>query len=483
MSDYHAKEISLDVLNELPEIDRVGIHRKLSDVLPQLGRKIVVLDDDPTGIQTVHGISVFTTWDEKTLMDAFLEDAPMFFILTNSRALTNEQSERLHRAVAKNIAYASRESGKDFLVISRGDSTLRGHYPLETETLRRKLEAETDKRYNGEIIIPFFCEGGRYTLDNIHYVKEGNRLIPAGQTEFARDKTFGYSASHLGNWCEEKTHSQYKAEDMVYLSLDDIRAANIDRLVGQLSGAEDFQKIIVNAVEYVDVEVFAIALCKALRMGKEFIFRSAAALPKVLGSVSDKPLLSPAELVVRGEKHGGMVLVGSHVGKTSRQLEVLRKSNCPIDYIEFNQHLVLYENGLENEVTRVSRAADASIAQGRTVVVYTRRERVDLPEDDREGQLRISVEISAAVTDIVARLSSRPRFIVAKGGITSSDVGTRALGVKRATVMGQIAPGVPVWQTGAESKFPYIPYVIFPGNVGEDTTLRAVVERLLDVEC
>lgn len=482
MSVYEAKEVSLDVLNGLPEIDRVGIRRTLSDALSQLGRKIVVLDDDPTGIQTVHGVSVYTTWDEKTLLDGFHEDAAMFFILTNSRALTSEQTERLHREIAVNIAYASRETGKDFLVISRGDSTLRGHYPLETETLHRALEAETGKHYAGEIILPFFREGGRYTLDNTHYVKEGNQLIPTGQTEFAQDKTFGYHASHLGKWCEEKTQGQYKAEDMIYLSLDDLRAVNIDRLVGQLCSAENFQKIIVNAADDVDVEVFTIALCKAMQAGKEYIFRSAAALPKVLGGIGDKPLLVPAELVVQGEQHGGMVLVGSHVGKTSRQLAVLRQSRCPIDYIEFNQHLVLNENGLADEVTRVSQAADAIIATGRTVVVYTRRERVDLPSDDREGQLRISVEISSSITDIVARLTARPRFIIAKGGITSSDVGTRALGVKRATVMGQIAPGVPVWQTGPESKFPYIPYVIFPGNVGEDTTLRTVVERLLETE-
>ena len=71
-----------------------------------------------------------------------------------------------------------------------------------------------------------------------------------------------------------------------------------------------------------------------------------------------------------------------------------------------------------------------------------------------------------------------PAFVIAKGGITSSDVGTKALAVKRANVLGQIRPGIPVWQTGEESKFPQTPYVIFPGNVGENTTLREAVEVL-----
>ena len=76
-------------------------------------------------------------------------------------------------------------------------------------------------------------------------------------------------------------------------------------------------------------------------------------------------------------------------------------------------------------------------------------------------------------------LSIRPGFIIAKGGITSSDVGTKALRVRRATVLGQVRPGIPVWLTGPESKFPEMPYIIFPGNVGEITTLREVVELLL----
>ncbi len=71
-------------------------------------------------------------------------------------------------------------------------------------------------------------------------------------------------------------------------------------------------------------------------------------------------------------------------------------------------------------------------------------------------------------------------FIVAKGGITSSDVGTKALRVRKATVMGQIKPGIPVWQTDENSKFPFMPYVIFPGNVGGVTTLREAMEKLIN---
>ncbi len=477
-----AKALSLDALEHLPPTDRGAVCHGLAQELARLNRKIIVLDDDPTGTQTVHNVSVYTAWDEETILSGFLEESPLFFLLTNSRAFTEEQTQRVHEQIAVNIALASRKTGKDFLLLSRSDSTLRGHYPLETETLRRVLEAETGKRYQGEVIVPFFQEGGRFTLGNVHYVREGGQLTPAGQTEFAKDRTFGYHASHLGLWCEEKTAGKHRAQDMVYLPLAELRAMDWDRLAERMLQAKGFGKIIVNATDTVDVESFCVALCRALSRGGEYLFRSAAALPKALSGIPDKALLTPEELVAPGESHGGLVIIGSHVAKTTRQLEALRQSALPMDFIEFDQHLALREGGLEGEVDRVAQEANARILDGRTVVVYTRRDRLDLDGADSERQLLISVRISAALTDVAARLTIRPRFIVAKGGITSSDVGVLALRVRRATVLGQAAPGVPVWKTGPESKFPGIPYVIFPGNVGEDATLRQVVETLLSAQ-
>lgn len=74
----------------------------------------------------------------------------------------------------------------------------------------------------------------------------------------------------------------------------------------------------------------------------------------------------------------------------------------------------------------------------------------------------------------------RPRFLIAKGGITSSDVGVKALHVKRATVIGHLQPGGPVWYTGPESKFPGFVYVIFSSNAEKDDTLKKAVEQLLN---
>lgn len=474
-----AERLDASILTTFKPVDEKAVTAQLDEALKGFNRKIVVLDDDPTGVQTVHDISVYTDWSVDSLRKGFDEENSMFFILTNSRGLTVSETTAAHKEMAENILQVAKETGKDFVVISRSDSTLRGHYPLEPEILREVIEAGSDQKIDGEIIYPFFKEGGRFTIGNVHYVQEGDVLVPAGETEFARDKSFGYKASHLGEWCEEKSGGKYKAEDVTFISLEDLRNLEIDKIADQLMQVENFNKIVVNSIDYVDVKVFAIALVKAMNQGKNFIFRSAAAITKVLGGVPDKPILSHDELILTENKNGGIIVVGSHVNKTTAQLEELKNSARPIEFVEFNQHRVLEENGLEQEVERVVAIVDADIKAGKTVAVYTRRDRFDLDTDDKDEQLKVSVKISDAVTSIITNLSVRPNFIVAKGGITSSDIGTKALRVQKANVMGQIKPGIPVWMTGEESKFPGLPYVIFPGNVGTNTTLREAVETLM----
>ncbi|MFJ5770421.1 four-carbon acid sugar kinase family protein [Psychrobacillus sp. NPDC093180] len=475
--DSTEKRLAEEVLGNIQAVDTQTVKDMLANELADLNKKIIVLDDDPTGVQTVHGISVYTDWSVESIEKGFQEENSMFFILTNSRGFTAAETKKAHTDIAKNIAEVAKKQNKDFIVISRGDSTLRGHYPLETEVLRETIEATSDIQYDGEVIIPFFKEGGRFTVDNIHYVQYEEFLVPAGETEFAKDRTFGYTKSHLGEYVEEKSAGKFTAENATYISLESLRSLDIEGITNQLMQVKDFNKVVVNAVDYVDVEIFVIALVKAIKLGKQFMFRSAAALTKVIGGVSDKALLTREELIKEETNHGGLILVGSHVKKTTEQLEVLKTSDF-IEFIEFNTHLVLQPEKFKEEIDRVISTTENFIREGKTVTVYTNRERLDLGEGKKEEELKLSVKISDAVTSIVQRLTVRPNYIVAKGGITSSDIGTKGLEVKRATVAGQIQPGIPVWFTGEESKFPGIAYIIFPGNVGAVTTLKDTVEIL-----
>ncbi|MDE4085943.1 four-carbon acid sugar kinase family protein [Planococcus maritimus] len=463
---------SLPAVPDTTQVDAL-LERELLD----FNKKIIVLDDDPTGVQTVHGVSVYTDWTAESIEAGFKEEQSMFFILTNSRGFTAAETKQAHEDIARVIQETAAKHKKEFIIISRGDSTLRGHYPLETEVLKNTVEQASGISFDGEVIMPFFQEGGRLTINNIHYVQDGEDLVPAGETEFAKDRTFGYAASHLGEWAEEKSNGAFKAQDAVYLSLEDIRALRIDRLVEQLMAVTDFNKVIVNAVEYVDAKIVVIALIRAMNAGKQFMFRSAAALTKIIGGISDKALLTKEELITEPSDNGGLIMIGSHVKKTTEQFEVLKTADF-IEFIEFDVHLVLHPEQFEAEIKRVIDTSERLIREGQTVTVYTKRERLDLGDNQQEEELKLSVKISDAVTSIVKNLHVRPSFIIAKGGITSSDIGTNGLSVQRATVAGQIQPGIPVWLTGSESKFPGMAYVIFPGNVGSKTSLKDVAEIL-----
>ncbi len=471
------QKLSADMLKAYPAVNEKYVQLLLEQAVQDDPHKIIVLDDDPTGIQTVHDISVYTDWSYESVSCGFNETNKVFYILTNSRGFTEEQTIKAHQEIGNVIAQVAKEQQRKYLIVSRGDSTLRGHYPLETEILKEQWECHSGQKVDGEIICPYFKEGGRFTLDNIHYVQYGDLLIPAGETEFAKDKTFGYESSDLTEYIEEKSKGSYKKEKIVTISLQDLRALKIDEIAGKLIHVTDFGKIIVNAIDACDVKVFCIALYRAMAQGKYFLFRTAAGFVKELGAITDKPLLTKKEMITSSSSTGGIVVVGSHTQKTTSQVEQL-KSLEGIRFIEFNSDLVLEEHRFKEEIASVVKLEEELLTQGITVVVYTKRTLLTLEEDSKEDALERSVKISDAVQSLVGRLKVTPAFVVAKGGITSSDIGTKALQVKRANVLGQIKPGIPVWQTGEESKFPHIPYVIFPGNVGEQNTLREVVEIL-----
>ena len=470
--------ISAEALLRYPAVDEARLDALLARELAASRTKLVVLDDDPTGVQTVHGVSVYTDWSVESVRQGFAEATRLFFLLTNSRSFTAEQTVKAHREIAENVCRVSRETGTPFLLLSRSDSTLRGHYPLETETLRDTIRACGGGEIDGEVLCPFFKEGGRYTLNNVHYVRAGDTLVPAGETEFAGDKTFGYRASELREYVEEKTGGAVRADDVTGISLDELRAADVDGITAKLCAVRDYGRVVVNAVDYCDVKAFAVALYRAVAAGKRFLFRTAAGLVKVLGGVPDRPLLTRADMVKRETPHGGLVIAGSHTKKTTEQLNALL-TLPDVEAVELRSDAVLDgDDALLAAAAEASKRCEAIIRAGKTAVCYTSRRLLSVENDTPEDALRRSVKISEGVCAVVTGLGVTPAFVVAKGGITSSDVGTKALGVRRALVLGQIRPGVPVWETGAESRFPNTPYVIFPGNVGEVETLKEAVEVL-----
>lgn len=228
------EQIKGDILESFPEADKVEAEALLAQAVAEDSRKIIVLDDDPTGVQTVHDVSVYTDWSVECIRQGFMEENKMFYILTNSRGFTEKQTIQAHTEIAKRVDLVARETGRDYMIINRGDSTLRGHFPLETEVIKGVLEAENPWKMDGEIICPYFREGGRFTFNNTHYVKYDNVLVPAGETEFARDKTFGYQSSDLRAYVEEKTRGAYKADQVVCISIEELRSMDIEGITAKL---------------------------------------------------------------------------------------------------------------------------------------------------------------------------------------------------------------------------------------------------------
>ncbi len=442
------------------------------DLLPgiraALGDKVVVLDDDPTGTQTVHGVPVLTEWPVAALREELANDLPAFYLLTNSRSLPLAEAQALNAEIGRNLAEAARQAGRRCAVVSRSDSTLRGHFPGEVEALAEAL----GEPFAAWLLIPFFLEGGRYTLGDVHYVADGERLVPAGETEFARDKAFGYRASDLRQWVAEKTAGRVPAEDVASLSIKDLRLGGPQHVAERLMALQPGAVCVVNTASYRDLEVLTAGLLAAEAQGRRFLYRTAASFVRVRAGLAPRPLLTAADLDLP-QGAGGLTVVGSYVPRTTAQLQPLL-ADPALRGIEVGVEELLA--GPEDVVRRVAAEADAALARGQDVVVYTSRRLVS--GAGAHQSLQIGQQVSAGLVAVVRALRNRPRYLLAKGGITSSDLATRGLGVKRALVRGQILPGVPVWELGAESRYPGLTYIVFPGNVGGPGALAEAVRTL-----
>ncbi len=441
---------------------------EIREKLARSPRKVVVLDDDPTGTQTVRDLAVVTCWDAPTLAAELDAPAAGFFVLTNSRSLTVEATRALHSTLARNLLAAAR--GRPFTVISRSDSTLRGHYPAETDAIASVLGAP-----DLTVIAPYFEAGGRFTIDDEHHVAEGGALVRACDTPFAHDAVFGYTTSNLPRWVEEKTSGVIRAGDVRSIPLETIRGGGPDAVEAMLLAPPRGSVCVVNACAPRDIEVFAAAALRLEAAGRSVLYRTAAAFVAARLGREPPPPLDAVAFAGAHAGAGGLVVVGSHVPRTTTQLARLQ-ARLPVEAVEVAvDELLAGPPRLGAETARAIGAMNAAITAGRDALVFTSRRLVT--GTDETANLGIGRIVSDALIAIVRGLAVQPRFLIAKGGITSSDVATAGLGVKRALVLGQILPGVPVWRLGIDARFPGLAYVIFPGNVGGPDALADAVTR------
>jgi len=463
-----------------PEPDAASLFVEIQREVAASKRKLVVIDDDPTGTQTVHDVELLTTWNSAMLAEVLQEEGQLFYLLTNSRSMPESDAVQLNQETAQQLLAASQATRTAFAVASRSDSTLRGHYPAEIFALERGLSASAHSHFDGHLLVPAFFEGGRYTINDIHYVATPNTLQPASETPFARDSVFGYKTAYLPAWIEEKSDGYWKADQVVSIGLELIRQGGPEAVATRLQLVKGGIPVVINAAGYGDLAVVVLGLLRAEAAGKNFLYRTAASFVRLRGAVDSRPLLAAEEVLghMQAGTGGGIVVVGSYVPDSNKQLENVLALPGVIG-IELPVERVI-RNAAETET--ISREAgqqlEAAIRAGRVGVLYTSRELVT--GADRAENLAIGKKVSRALIAALQHVTSRPRFILAKGGITSHDVAQKGLGAARARVLGQLFPGVPVWRLESEqhSSFAGVPYIVFPGNVGSPESLMQAVQLL-----
>lgn len=432
--------------------------------------KIIVLDDDPTGSQTVHGCLLLTRWDTDTLREALRDASPLLFILTNTRGMITDHARAVTREACLNLRQALSElelTGQSIstLLVSRSDSTLRGHYPVETDEIANILGP-----FDAHFLVPAFLEGGRITRDSTHYLTINGQPVPVHETEFARDSVFGYRHSYLPDYVEEKTGGRIHSEAVRRLTLNDLHGD----LSSQLQELNNNVCCVVDAECQADLDDFAAQVLQATKDGKRFLFRSAASLLTALAALPPQPVTAENMGHYVLNHRPGAIIVGSHVQKSTRQLNQLLTAPGIIA-LEVDVDRIGHERDrlLTDILKRCQQAHTASLSP----VVYTSRAERVFPSQD--ARMAFGRQVSDFLMDIVAGLPDTLGFLISKGGITSNDVLSIGLKLRTSRVLGQIMPGCSIVRCPADHpRYPHMPVVIFPGNVGDDLALETVYHRL-----
>ncbi|MDO5672118.1 MAG: four-carbon acid sugar kinase family protein [Actinomycetaceae bacterium] len=440
----------------------------------------VVLDDDPTGTQSVSDLPVLTSWEDSDFAWAFETGKPAVYVMTNSRSLAPDQAKAVNEEVVDAALRVAADVGLKVAFVSRSDSTLRGHFPLEPDTIAARIEA-TGTVVDGVVIVPAFGDAGRITVDSIHYAGSlATGFVPVAQTEFAKDATFGYSHSDIPGWVEEKTQGKTKAEDVITIPLDLLRTDQ-EAVVALLRKASKRQAIAPDIVTEEDLRLLSLALIEAENQGSTFIYRVGPPFVRArIGQDEHAPLSVEEVQTSRGiagdTAKGGLIVVGSHVGLTTRQLDQLRARRHPVE-LEIDVAKVLDPALREGHLAEISETAIKGL-DTENIVIRTSRLLVTGTSGDES--LEISRQVSAAVVSVVQSILKqvKPRFVIAKGGITSSDVASKGLSIRHAIVVGPMLPGIVSLWSPQDGPAQGIPYIVFAGNVGNDESLADVADKL-----
>ncbi|MCS5706461.1 four-carbon acid sugar kinase family protein [Synechococcus sp. FGCU-3] len=452
--------------------------------------KVIVLDDDPTGSQTVHSCPLLLRWDPGTLRRGLAHPSPLLFVLANTRALgpaeARERVVEICRALKPLLAEAQTAGVIDrWLVVSRGDSTLRSHFPLEVEAIEQELGP-----FDATLLAPAFLPGGRTTVDGVHLL-HGE---PVHTTPFARDRLFGFSTSHLAAWVEEKTGGHILAGEVEHLSLADLEGG-IEALMQRLQSLPRGAMVTVDAERHQHFNALGVAVRALLNPGgaagvdrpRRFLFQSAASLLNGLVELPSPPLDAVGLAALRrrfgsGESMPGMVLVGSHVPLADAQLaELLADPACFGVEISVPKVVRLLKDPAPAAVWASFELSyleqlRVALTAGRTPVLFTSRGEVHC--DSAVDRRCLGVGLAGLMARLVARLAPDLGYVISKGGITSHTLLADGLRLSAVELQGQLQPGVSLVLASTSQEFSRLPVITFPGNLGLAEDLHVVYSMM-----
>jgi uncharacterized protein YgbK (DUF1537 family) len=459
------ERIALQLAQLPPAAAPADACERVAAELHREGGVVVAFDDDPTGSQTVAGVPLLLRFEDADIEWALASGSDVVFALTNARALAEPEAVALTRSLAARFAAVAQRHGAELHVVSRSDSTLRGHFPAEVDAIADGLHDAGAPPVDAVLLCPAFPEAGRITIGGVHCLRRDGALVPVAETEFARDPVFGYAESDLRDWVAARTGADRSA--VGYVSLADIRLGGAARVAELLGEARDGQVVVLDAAAREDLELLALGVAEAEREGRRFLCRTG---PSFVSARAGRRLPPPlGDIAAAGH---GLVVVGSHTELTTRQLACAAERHA-LACVELDVAAVVDPVRRDREIDRAADALAAALAHGDAALATSR---ALLPDAGVARKAAIAAAVVAVVERVVA--AARPAFLVAKGGITSHDLAEKALGAGRATVLGQLFPGqVSVWRLD-DGPHAGLPYVVFPGNVGGEETLGEALARV-----
>lgn len=445
-------------------------------ILTGVSRRLLVLDDDPTGSQCVAGVEVAFDTDPGIPSTVLEKPGSTCFVLTNARALDESRAVEMNRDIVSAVL-SNVEDTSGFHVVSRSDSTLRGHVIAEPNAIADALAAH-DVEVDAFLFCPAMIEAGRFTKGDVHFAKIDGEVRKVEDTDFAQDATFGYSHSNLAEFIKERSNGTVRAEDCISISLHDIRDGGVKKVKSVLGEATHRRWVIVNSTTYSDMDVVSQAATELEAQGKVFVSRCGPSFVRSLAGQRGARVLTAESLRIDASRSPhGLVVVGSHVGLTSQQLGVLQAHGGHEEF-ELRVPKLLDSRTRDQHIAEISRRVKDQLSLT-DCVLYTSRELIKT--ESKAESLAIARQVSDAVVAVVQAVrEARPAWIVAKGGITSHEVAASGLGIRRAEVQGQFYEGqISLFTaTDAPEDVLGVPYVVFPGNVGGKGALAEVVEKL-----